>query len=1116
MSNRLRRFLNLRSLERRDVPDATPHVLASSNFSQDWSDIALITINDDWTNVPSIIGYLGDDPASTASGKDPQTILTFGTGTQDVIANQTNPNTLTSGGVAEFDTLANPVVALQGSGTADFPFLLFHLDTTGVTSVVVNYTLRDIDGSADNAIQPVALQYRVGDTGDFINLPAGFVADATQGPNLLGPDIPISVTLPAAADGQSLVQVRVMTANAVGNDEWVGIDDILITATKGGNNAAPTNSLPPTQTVTQNQTLTLSSVTNNAISVSDPDVGAGQLKVNLKATDGKFTLAGTSGLSFLLGDGTDDVEVTFTANLTNLNAALDGMTFTPTTGFLGAASLTIFSDDQGNTGLGGAKTDTDTLTINVIPPLYFPLASGNLTQDWSNTNLITADNKWDNVPSIRGYRGDNLANAFAGADPQTVVADGSTTPLNVIANQSNPDTLTAGGIGEFDGLANPVVALQGSGTADAPHLVIFVDATNTTGVRLKFNAIDIDGSADDAIQKIAVQWRLGNTGDFINIPAGFIADATEGPGLSGKTTAVDVTLPPAAANQPEVQIRIITCDAVGSDEWVGIDDIVVMQGVGNANQPPINKVPGTQYIDLDTPLSFSSITLNGISTDDVDAGAGLLKVNLKVANGTLSLSGTTGLSFSLGDGTADPEMTFTGMLFDINTALEGAVYTPNSGFTGVDTFTITTDDQGNTGGPAQVDTDSFSISINPVIEGTYHNLFGGPLLQDWSNAGLITTNNDWSGVPSIIGFRGDNLSPTPGFNPQSITAYGKPPVVNVLANQTNPDTLTTGGVAEFDTLTNPVVALQPSTTASAPHLTFYLNTLNVTNVVVAYDLIDIDGSADNATQAVAVQYRIGTSGPFIDLPAGFVSDATEGPSLAGLVTPVSFVLPAVAEGKAKVQVRVITGNAAGNDEWVGIDNINISATPIAAAPSKVTSVVINNGAVQRSRVTSLKVNFDNPVSVANPTAAFSLVRVGDSASVTLNTVIDGSGTFATITFTGGAVDGANPVRSLADGRYTLTANASAFGGGGLDGDGNGVGGDNFVLASTPYGGPGNPATGVFRLFGDSNGNGQVGTDDFLAFRLAFLSNNDAFDNDGNASVGASDFLRFRLNFLAQV
>ena len=128
-------------------------------------------------------GYRGDD-LTTATGTDPQTILADGTNTPvNALVNQTNPNTNTTGAVAEFE-LANPTIALQGSGTADAPFILISVDTTGLTHINVAYNLRDIDGSADNAVQPVALQFRVGASGNFTNVPAAFVADATSGPNL--------------------------------------------------------------------------------------------------------------------------------------------------------------------------------------------------------------------------------------------------------------------------------------------------------------------------------------------------------------------------------------------------------------------------------------------------------------------------------------------------------------------------------------------------------------------------------------------------------------------------------------------------------------------------------------------------------------------------------------------------------------------------------------------------------------------------------------------------------------------------------------------------------------------------------------------------------------------
>lgn len=120
------------------------YVLANSPFTQDWSNTGLITADDDWSGVSSIIGYRGDD-LTTATSVDPQAVTADGTTVVDVIANQTNPN-LSTGGVAEFQ-LANPVVALQGSGTADAPFLLICLNTLGVTNNSLDVLDADWQGS---------------------------------------------------------------------------------------------------------------------------------------------------------------------------------------------------------------------------------------------------------------------------------------------------------------------------------------------------------------------------------------------------------------------------------------------------------------------------------------------------------------------------------------------------------------------------------------------------------------------------------------------------------------------------------------------------------------------------------------------------------------------------------------------------------------------------------------------------------------------------------------------------------------------------------------------------------------------------------------------------------
>ena len=205
-----------------------------------------------------------------------------------------------------------------------------------------------------------------------------------------------------------------------------------------------------------------------------------------------------------------------------------------------------------------------------------------------------------------------------------------------------------------------------------------------------------------------------------------------------------------------------------------------------------------------------------------------------------------------------------------------------------------------------------------------------PFAQNWTDTGLITTNDDWSGVAGIIGYRGDELVGATAVDPQTVVADGSATPVDVNANQADPSTFNTGGVAEFE-IANPVVALNGSGTADAPHIVIRVNTTGIGGVRVRYNLRDLDSSVDNAIQPIALQYRVGTAGDFTNVPAGFVPDATE-PDAATLVTPVDVTLPPDADNQSSVDIRVITTNAAGNDEWVGVDDIQVSSATVANEP----------------------------------------------------------------------------------------------------------------------------------------------------------------------------------------
>ena len=97
---------------------------------------------------------------------------------------------------------------------------------------------------------------------------------------------------------------------------------------------------------------------------------------------------------------------------------------------------------------------------------------------------------------------------------------------------------------------------------------------------------------------------------------------------------------------------------------------------------PVNTVPAAQTVAEDTSLVFSAGTGNLIAISDVDAGAGAMQVTLTGTNGTVTLAGTAGLTFTVGTGTADATMTFTGTVAAINAALDGLSFAPGLTSTG--------------------------------------------------------------------------------------------------------------------------------------------------------------------------------------------------------------------------------------------------------------------------------------------------------------------------------------------------------------------------------------------------------------------------------------------------
>src|SRR5205823_9697984 len=122
-----------------------------------------------------------------------------------------------------------------------------------------------------------------------------------------------------------------ITTNDQGNTGIGGplSDTDTVNVTVNAVNDAPINTVPGPQQTNEGTTLVFSAANGNAISISDVDAGNGLVQVTLSVDNGTLTLGQLTGLTFTTGDGTADGTMTFTGTMVDINAALDGMGFTP-------------------------------------------------------------------------------------------------------------------------------------------------------------------------------------------------------------------------------------------------------------------------------------------------------------------------------------------------------------------------------------------------------------------------------------------------------------------------------------------------------------------------------------------------------------------------------------------------------------------------------------------------------------------------------------------------------------------------------------------------------------------------------------------------------------------
>jgi hypothetical protein len=222
-------------------------------------------------------------------------------------------------------------------------------------------------------------------------------------------------------------------------------------------------------TVNEDASLVFSSAHGNAITVADVDGGSSSETVTLSVAHGTLTLGSTTGLTGLTGNG--GALLSFSGTIAQLNAALNGLTYTPTAHYHGADAVAVTVND--NTGVQPATASTQGLSVLVVN--HAPAGADNTITTLEDTVHTFA------------------ASDFGFTDPNDSPAN------NLLAVEIT--TLPTAGTLKDNGVAVTAGQLVSAVDINAGHLV-FTPAANVNGTgyaHFTFQVEDDGGTANGGV-----------------------------------------------------------------------------------------------------------------------------------------------------------------------------------------------------------------------------------------------------------------------------------------------------------------------------------------------------------------------------------------------------------------------------------------------------------------------------------------------------------------------------------------------------------------------------------------------------------------------------------------
>ncbi|MFO1318467.1 MAG: Ig-like domain-containing protein [Burkholderiales bacterium] len=468
----------------------------------------------------------------------------------------------------------------------------------------------------------------------------------------------------------------------------------LTTLTVSRTNDAPVLAAPASITATEDTAFAFAG--GNAVTLSDADAFTSTgTTVTVSAGKGRVDVGSITGLSAVTGRASGSMQLT--GSLTAINAALATLTYQGNPNFAGTDTVLVSANDGGNTGTGGALTDTRSVAVTVVPVNDAPsvsytgpaqtIGAPGTSVVFSGASAIRIDDALDLSNATAGFRTGN--NDF-------------TVTLTSRNGASNFGTLTLG-------TATGLTSVTGNGTATVT-LRGTRDAVNTALSGLTFAPLTSEYNGN-----VAARIRV-----VVN------DNANHGTSVGGAPAGVGAAL-------------------------TATRDIFVP--VSSINEAPSVAGPSGVSVNEDGSVPFSGA--NAITLSDPDAFSGRLRMTVDLgtgALGTFTFGSTSGLTVVSGGTSGATTAVLEGTLADLNAALTSMRFSPTANVNRIGTtqpLTITLNDQGTLGtGGALSATRTVPITIAPVNDApaaagtaTVASIAeDGPSLTGSSVATLFTTN----------------------------------------------------------------------------------------------------------------------------------------------------------------------------------------------------------------------------------------------------------------------------------------------------------------------------------------------------------------------------------------